>query len=236
MSTLREVRALVFDVFGTLVDWRTSIAREASALLGASVADALAFADAWRAEYQGAMEAVRSGETTFCKLDVLHRRNLDRVLHSLGIAAAVDEAMRVRLNLAWHRLDAWSDAAPGLVRLRERYRIAPCSNGNISLMVDLARRNGFPWDAILGAELARDYKPKPAVYLAAAAAFDCAPHETLMVAAHSSDLAAAAACGLRTAFVARPDEHGRGRGEAHAAVPVDVEVRSLLELAARLGA
>lgn len=236
MSTLREVRALVFDVFGTLVDWRTSVAREAAALLGSRVADPLAFADAWRAEYQGAMAAVRSGAIAFCTLDVLHRRNLDRVLQSLGLAAGVDEATRARLNLAWHRLDAWSDAAPGLVRLRARYRIAPCSNGNISLMVDLARRNGFPWDAILGAELARDYKPKPAVYLAAAAAFDCAPHETLMVAAHSSDLAAAAACGLRTAFVARPDEHGRGRGEARAAVPVDVEVHSLLELAARLGA
>jgi 2-haloacid dehalogenase len=122
-----------------------------------------------------------------------------------------------------------------LHRLRTKFRLAPCSNGNISLMVDLARRNDLPWDAVLGAELARDYKPKPIVYQSAAAAFDCAPHEVLMVAAHSDDLAAAARAGLRTAFVARPDEKGPGRGESRASVPVDVEVRSLLELADRLG-
>jgi 2-haloacid dehalogenase len=141
----------------------------------------------------------------------------------------------VHLNLAWHRLDAWPDVSAGLARLRTRFRLAPCSNGNISLMVDLARRNGFPWDAILGAEVARDYKPKPAVYLASAAAFDCAPGETMMVAAHSSDLAAAAATGLRTAFIARPDEHGPGRGESRASVPVDFSAESLLALADRLG-
>jgi len=148
----------------------------------------------------------------------------------------LDEATRAQLNLAWHRLDAWPDVAPGLKRLRERYRIAPCSNGNISLMVNLARRNGFPWDAILGAEIARDYKPKAIVYQSAAAAFDCTPHEVLMVAAHSSDLAAAAQAGLRTAFVARPDEKGPGRGESRASVPVDLSVNGLDELADRLNA
>ena len=231
------IAALVFDVFGTLVDWRGSIARETEALLAPRgiATDWHGFADAWRMQYQPAMEEVRAGRIPFSKLDVLHRRNLDVVLRELGLAARVDDALRHELNLAWHRLDAWPDVAPGLVRLRTRYRIAPCSNGNISLMVDLARRNGLPWDAILGAELARDYKPKAVVYLHAAAAFDCRPDETLMVAAHSSDLQAAAAAGLRTAFVARPDEAGPGRGEAAATVPVDLSVAGLVELADRLG-
>src|ERR1044071_1221678 len=204
---MRNIRALVFDVFGTLVDWRSSIAREARDVLaprGVSL-DWPVFADAWRAQYQPAMEEVRSGQIPFSKLDVLHRRNLEVVLTQFSIGD-LDEATKVHLNLAWHRLDAWPDVTPGLTRLRERYRLAPCSNGNISLMVDLARRNGFPWDAILGAEVARDYKPKAIVYQSAAAAFDCAPGEVLMVAAHSNDLAAAAAAGLRTAFIARPDE------------------------------
>lgn len=227
------IKALVFDVFGTLVDWRSSIAREAREILGADI-DAERFADAWRAQYQPAMDDVRSGRLPFSKLDVLHRRNLDVVLREFG-RDALDEAARVQLNLAWHRLDAWPDVAAGLERLRRKYRIAPCSNGNISLMVDLARRNRFPWDAILGAELARDYKPKPVVYLSAAAAFDCEPIEAMMVAAHSSDLAAAAAAGLRTAFIARPDENGPGRGERAASVPVDLSASSLADLADRLG-
>ena len=235
-DSLREVKALLFDVFGTLVDWRSSIAREARQILAPHGVDAdwEVFADAWREQYQPAMEAVRSGGIAFCKLDALHRRNLDIVLHSFGLDR-ISEAARVQLNLAWHRLDAWPDAAEGLARLRTKFRVAPCSNGNISLMADLARRNGLIWDAILGAEVARDYKPKPVVYLASAAAFDCMPHEAMMVAAHSSDLAAAAACGLRTAFIARPDEHGPGRGEACANVPVDVSAVSLVDLACRLG-
>jgi 2-haloacid dehalogenase len=233
---MKHIRALGFDVFGTLVDWRGSIAREARGVLaprGVSL-DWPAFADAWRAQYQPAMEEVRSGKIPFSKLDVLHRRNLEVVLQQFSIGD-LDEATKVHLNLAWHRLDAWPDVAPGLQRLRERYRIGPCSNGNISLMVDLARRNGFPWDAILGAEVARDYKPKPIVYTSAAAAFDCAPDETLMVAAHSNDLAAAAEAGLRTAFIARPDEKGTGRGESRASVPVDVSADGLIDLAQRLG-
>ncbi len=224
-------KALVFDVFGTLVDWRTSIARESEALLsplGASV-DWLEFADAWRNQYQPALEEVRSGRIPFSKLDVLHRRNLDVILSEFAIDH-VDEATRQNLNFAWHRLDAWPDVRPGLQALRSRYLLAPCSNGNISLMVDLARRDGFLWDAILGAEVARDYKPKPIVYLSAAAAFDLEPGQTMMVAAHSSDLAAAAAAGLRTAFVARPDENGPGRGEVAPSVAVDISVSSILEL------
>ena len=212
---MHGVKALVFDVFGTLVDWRSSIAREARDILSIHgvTTDWEAFADAWRDQYQPAMEEVRTGRLPFSKLDMLHRRNLDAVLKASGLDR-IDEPTRVRLNLAWHRLDAWPDVAAGLTRLRTKYRIAPCSNGNISLMVDLARRNGFPWDAILGAEVARDYKPKPAVYLGAAAAFDCAPEETMMVAAHSSDLAAAANAGLRTAFIARPNERGGAAAKA----------------------
>ncbi|HTP47778.1 MAG TPA: haloacid dehalogenase type II [Casimicrobiaceae bacterium] len=230
-----QIKALLFDVFGTLVDWRTSIAREARTILAARGAaiDWLAFADAWRAEYQPAMDEVRSGRLPFTKLDALHRRNLDAVLPAFGLAE-LDEATRVAINLAWHRLDAWPDVPEGLSRLRARFRIAPCSNGNVSTMVDLARRNGFPWDAILGAEYARDYKPKPVVYLSAAAAFDCLPAETMMVAAHSYDLAAAAALGLRTAFIARPDEDGPGKSESRASVPVDFSAPSLTALADQL--
>lgn len=231
------IRLLLFDVFGTLVDWRSSIAEAAQQTLvplGLNT-DWLKFADAWRAQYQPAMEEVRSGRRPFCKLDVLHRRNLDVVLGDLGWGNRVDEATRQRLNLAWHHLDAWADVTPGLAQLRQLARLAPCSNGNVSLMADLARHNGWHWDAILGAEWARDYKPQAIVYTAAAAAFDCAPHETLMVAAHSSDLAAAAACGLRTAFIARPDEYGPGLGESKATGPVDFQARSLLDLAQQLG-
>jgi 2-haloacid dehalogenase len=233
---MEGIKALLFDVFGTLVDWRTSIAREARDILvprGART-DWEAFADAWRAEYQPAMDEVRTGRLPFSKLDALHRRNLDRVLERLGLGH-IDEDARTRLNQAWHRLDAWPDVTPGLARLRTRFLLAPCSNGNISIMVDLARRNGWTWDAIAGAELARDYKPKPAVYRAAAAAFDCAPAQAMMVAAHSSDLSAAADAGLRTAFVTRPDEFGPGKGETRASVPVDVSAASVVDLADRLG-
>jgi len=229
------VKALFFDVFGTLVDWRSSIAREAGALLkpkGLSL-DYPAFADAWRGEYQGAMEEVRAGRIAFCKLDVLHRRNLELTLKRFGVADLSEDDKR-NLNLAWHRLDAWPDVTHGLARLKRNYLLAPVSNGNISLMVDLARRNDFPWDAILGAEIAGDYKPKPRVYLAAAAAFDLGPQACMMVAAHSSDLAAAAALGLRTAHVARRNEHGPGRGEAAPMVAVDIAVKNLEELAERL--
>jgi 2-haloacid dehalogenase len=228
-------KALFFDVFGTLVDWRAGVAREAARILGplGHTLDWPAFADAWRDEYQPALEEVRAGRMPFCKLDVLHRRNLERILSRFAVSGVGEEALR-ELNLAWHRLDAWPDVVSGLVRLRERFLLAPVSNGNISLMVDLARRNGLPWDAILGAETAGDYKPKPRVYLAACAAFDLAPADGMMVAAHSNDLAAAAACGLRTAHVARPNEHGPGKGEPAPKVPVDVAVASLGELADRL--
>lgn len=229
-------QALLFDVFGTLTDWRSSIAREAKAVLEplGHAPDWLAFADAWRGEYQPAMEEIRSGRAPFVKLDALHAKNLERILPRFGIAGLPEETAR-QLNLAWHRLDAWPDVAPGMVRLKTRYRLAPCSNGNISIMVDIARRNGMPWDAILGAEIAGDFKPKPRVYLAAAAAFDLSPDECMMVAAHSNDLKAAAALGLRTAHIARPDEYGPATGESAPKVPVDYAAKSLEDLATQLG-
>lgn len=226
------VQALIFDVFGTLVDWRRSVARDAQRLLEPCglQADWLAFADAWRGEYQGAMEEVRSGRLPFSKLDVLHRRNLDIVLSRLGVdETRAPETLRRELNLAWHRLDAWPDVGPALAVLRPRYRLAPCSNGNLSLMMDLARHNGWHWDAILGAEVAGDYKPKPAVYRRACELLDLPPEQVMMVAAHSDDLAAAAACGLKTAFVARVEEYGTARVEAHPSVPVDFNFGSSLQ-------
>jgi 2-haloacid dehalogenase len=234
---MTPVRALFFDVFGTLVDWRTSIACESERLLGplGHACDWHAFADAWRGEYQPAMEEIRAGRMPFCKLDILHRRNLERILPRFHVTGVSGETLAA-LNLAWHRLDAWPDSAPGLHRLREKFRLAPVSNGNISLMVDLARRNRFPWDAILGAEIAGDFKPKPRVYLAACEALDLAPHQCMMVAAHSSDLSAAAECGLKTAHIARPNEHGPGLGENAPSVPVDVAGEDLEDLAGKVGA
>ena len=230
-------KALFFDVFGTMVDWRTSIAREARAILDplGQKLDWLAFADAWRGEYQPAMEEIRTGRRAFCKLDVLHRRNLEAILPRFKILG-LSEAALVNLNLAWHRLDACPDSAPGLARLKRNYLLAPVSNGNISLMVDLARRNAFPWDAILGSEVAGDFKPKPRVYLAACEAFDLEPGDCMMVAAHSNDLAHAAKCGLRTAHIARPNEHGPGTGETTPQVPVDVAAADLNDLAGKLAA
>jgi 2-haloacid dehalogenase len=181
------------------------------------------------------MEEVRAGRIPFCKLDVLHRRNLERLAPRFGLQNLSDEVL-ADLTLVWHRLDAWPDVPAALARLKRKFKIAPVSNGNISLMVDLARRNDFPWDAILGAEIAGDFKPKPRVYLAACAAFDLRPAQCMMVAAHSDDLSAAAACGLRTGHIARPDEHGPGKGEHAPTVPVDVAVKNLDDLADKLGA
>jgi len=233
---LPSVRALFFDVFGTIVDWRRGIARESERLLaplGYEI-DCLAFADAWRAEYQPAMEEVRSGRIAFARLDVVHRRMLDTVRPAFGLEK-LDERACEKLTLAWHRLDAWVDAKRAFPRLRKRYLVAPVSNGNIALMVDLARHNDLRWDAILGAEIANDYKPKPRVYLAAAEALALSPGECMMVAAHSSDLKAAADAGLRTGHVARAEE-APGKGERGPAVPVDVAARDFDDFANQLGA
>ena len=166
MLSPSSVKALFFDVFGTVVDWRTSVARESELVLKPKgyALDWLAFADAWRDEYQPSMDEVRNGAIPFSKLDVLHRRNLERILPRFKVTG-LDEPTLAHLNRAWHRLDGWPDATPGLQRLHKKFLIAPVSNGHISLMTGIARRNDFPWDAILGAEIAGDYKPKPRVYL-----------------------------------------------------------------------
>ncbi len=209
---LNEVRVLLFDVFGTVVDWRSGIAREAAQFLqrnGGKSADASAFADAWRARYQPAMEEVRNGRRPFVRLDVLHRENLEAILPNFGIdPATVPGAEMDELNKAWHRLDPWPDAVAGLTRLKAHFIIAPLSNGNIALILNMAKRAGLPWDAILGAEVAQAYKPAPEAYLRTVEILGLRPEEGCMVAAHNSDLAAAQNCGLRTAFVLRPTEHG----------------------------
>lgn len=231
-----DIRALFFDVFGTVVDWRSGVAREAEAALApkGQKLDWLAFADAWRDLYQPAMEEIRDGKQAFGRLDELHRRNLRQVLDRFAVKG-LSEAEIDQLNRAWHKLDPWPDVVPGLTRLRRKFILATMSNGNIALMVNMAKRAGLPWDAILGAEHAGDYKPKPRVYLAGAEALYLAPAQCLMVAAHSGDLAAAAACGLPTAHIARPDEHGPGTGESAPSVKVDIAVGSMVELAERLG-
>jgi len=212
MSALPGVKALVFDTFGTVVDWRNGIARDAKVFLarhGRGDVDAHGFADAWRRRYQPAMEAVRSGRRPFTRLDVLHRENLDGVLadHGIDPAGVAGEELDW-LNRAWHRLDPWPDAIPGLLRMRPRHFLAPLSNGNILLLANMAKRAGIPWDAILGAEAAQAYKPQPEAYTRTAEILGLAPGEVALVAAHNGDLAAARRAGLKTAFVLRPTEHG----------------------------
>jgi len=230
------VRALVFDVFGTLVDWRSGVAREAARLLApvAPNLDAGAFADAWRARYNPSMETVRSGARPFVDLDTLQAESLPDVLAQFGIAGVAEDVQR-ELVQAWHRLDAWPEVPDALRRLREKHLLAPNSNGHVRLMADLARRNGLIFDAVLGAGYSRDYKPKPALYRDAIAAFGFAAGETMMVAAHSNDLAAAASYGLSTAHIARPHEHGPAGGETAPTVPVTYAARDLADLADQLG-
>lgn len=210
MSGKRLEQAFIFDVFGTLVDWRSGVARvvsEASRSRGLDV-DALAFADYWRGLYQPSMEGVRTGNRGYVALGQLHRENLDATLAYFGVGSAFDEAARVRLNHAWEQLPAWADVVDGLERLRPAALLAPCSNGSVSLMVRLSRFAGLQWDTVAGAELAQDYKPKPRVYLASCAALGLSPEQVTMVAAHNSDLQAARDAGLRTAFIPRPTEYG----------------------------
>ncbi len=233
-----SVKALVFDVFGTVVDWRTSVAREAEALAkrkGLSI-DGARFADAWRAGYAPSMNRVRNGELPWTKLDDLHRMVLDTILKDFGIAG-LSEAETDALNRAWHRLQPWQDVVGGLTRLKKKFIIAPLSNGNIALMTDLARHSGLPWDCILGAELVRHYKPDREVYQSAADFLGLQPAEVMMVAAHLGDLRAAKGVGLRTAFVVRPLEYGPSRTPDLAPdASVDVSAKDFLDLAGQLGA
>ena len=199
------VKVLVFDIFGTVVNWHSGIAREVQALRPG--VDGGAFAMAWRAGYQPAMRRVMSGELGWTLIDDLHRLILDGMLDQFGLAD-LTEAQKQHLNKAWHRLDPWPDVVAGLTRLKSRYTICSLSNGNIGLLTNMAKRAGLPWDCILSAEVFRAYKPDPAVYLGAAKVFDLAPAEVMLVAAHQDDLAAARACGLQTAYIERPAEFG----------------------------
>lgn len=203
-------QALIFDVFGTCVDWRSGVADAVRSFFEqrAETVDALAFADAWRAEYQPAMQRIRAGDRGYVDLDVLHRENLDRVLTAIGPAGRLDAQERDMLTHAWEKLPAWPDVVAGLTALRADAIIAPCSNGSIALMTRLARFAGLPWDCILGAPIARNYKPEPVVYLQSCAALRLDPSEVMMVAAHNDDLRAARSAGLMTAFVARRTEYG----------------------------
>ena len=224
------MRALVFDVFGTVVDWHGGVVREVRRLLPG--VDAEGFADAWRWRYEPSMERVRRGERAWANLDTLHRESLDVLLDEFG--QDPDEATRAELVLAWHRLDPWPDSVAGLTELRERFVVASLSNGNVSLLVDMAKRAGLPWDAVLSAELFGHYKPDDEVYDGAARLLGLAPEQVLMVAAHVDDLAAARQRGLRTAYVYRPHEAGP-RGAPPASDPeADLNVASLSDLAARL--
>ena len=227
-------RALLFDVFGTVVDWRACVAREAAAVLSADI-DWSAFADAWRARYQPAMEEVRSGRRDWTILDVLHRENLEEVLREFAVADFTDRQLD-ELNHAWHRLDPWPDAVAGLQRLRQRFIIAPHSNGNIALLVNMAKRAGLPWDVILGAEVVRAYKPLPESYQRAVASLGLAPAQCMMVAAHNDDLKAAQAQGLQTAFVPRSQEHGpQQRTDLSPTGEWTVVANDFLDLAEQLG-
>jgi 2-haloacid dehalogenase len=205
------VKAVLFDVFGTVVDWRSGVARETKIFLeryAPSQIDPAAFADAWRGRYTPSMEPVRTGRRPFTRLDVLHLENLLSTLSAFGLDPEdIPEDDITTLNASWHRLDPWPDAVAGLTRLKTRYIVAPLSNGNVSLMIDMAKRAGIPWDAILGAELVQTYKPAPEAYLRTADILGLAPEQICLVAAHNSDLAAARACGYRTAFIPRL-EHG----------------------------
>ena len=236
-SLADSVKALVFDTFGTVVDWRTSVTREVQELAkrkGFTV-DAVKFADSWRAGYGPSMNRVRTGELPWTKLDALHHMILEKLLVEFGMTGLSPSEIDT-FNRALHRLQPWPDAVSGLTRLKKKFIIAPLSNGNLSLMTDLAKYAGLPWDCILGAELARHYKPDPEVYQSAADFLDLKPSEVMMVAAHLGDLRAAKRVGLRTGFVPRPLEFGPGgKPDLKADASIDVSAKDFNDLAAQLG-
>lgn len=239
MTGPRQPKVLAFDVFGTVVDWRTSIARESAVFLdriGRDDLDPAAFADAWRFRYIDVMAAYAASGRGFVTLDVLHREMLEAALQSEGVNPSMLEAsLLADWNQAWSRLDPWPDAVEGLTRLKIRFPIVTLTNGNIALMLAMARRAGLPWDTLLGAEVSRAYKPDPRAYLGAAEILGLAPGDLCLVAAHHSDLAAARACGLLTAYVDRPNEYGgRAAPDADAAQVWDWTADSLTDLAAQL--
>jgi 2-haloacid dehalogenase len=234
---ISSVKALVFDVFGTVVDWRSSVAAEVRLLASRKglTIDGEKFADAWRAGYAPSMNRVRSGELPWTRLDDLHRMTLDRILGEFGVTG-LSESETEALNRAWHRLKPWPDTVAGLARLKKRFIIAPLSNGNVALMTNLAKHAGLPWDCVLGAELVRHYKPDAEVYRSAADFLALAPSEVMMVAAHLGDLRAATRVGLRTAFVTRPQEFGpAGKPDLAPDASVEISSKDFLDLATQLG-
>ena len=236
-SNVASVKAMVFDTFGTVVDWRGSIIEEGAAWGKAKrlQVDWARFADRWRAGYGPFMDKVRKGELPWTKLDDLHRMILDQLLEEFAIAGLTEEE-KSHWNHVWHRLKPWPDSVAGLTRLKKKYLIAPLSNGNIALLTNMAKHAGLPWDAILGAELVRHYKPDREVYLSAADFLGVKPAEVMMVAAHSGDLRAARQYGLRTGFIHRPNEYGPS-GKADKAGPgeFDVVAADTLDMAKQLG-
>lgn len=234
---MAEIKMVAFDVFGTVVDWRTSIAREAQAVfarIGRDDIDPAAFADAWRALYQPAMEAVRSGQRPFTRLDQLNRETLDMLLERHEVRLGDEAAWS--LAHAWRRLDPWPDSVEGLRLIKARWPIVTLSNGNVALMLEMARRADLPWDAILGAEVVQAFKPMPQAYLRTADMLGIAQGELCLVAAHHSDLAAARACGLQCAYVARPMEYGGAPApDAPMAQNWEWFARDLVDLARQMG-
>lgn len=232
-----NIRALTFDVFGTVVDWRSSIVREGEAIgrAGNIQLDWGKFADAWRDLYQPSMDRVRRGEIPWTPLDDLHRLALQKIVQEFAIGPLGAEQLD-ELNRAWHRLDPWPDSIPGLLRLKRRFILATLSNGNVALLVNMAKRAGLPWDAILGAEVARHYKPDPEAYLKTAELLGLRPEQCLMVAAHNRDLIAAGNLGFRTAFVYRPNERGPNQtSDLKPKRDFDIVARDFVDLAAQLG-
>jgi 2-haloacid dehalogenase len=231
------VKALVFDVFGTVVDWHGSVAREVRALAKARGlrVNAVKFAKAWRAGYRPAMDRVLRGEAPFQTIDVIHRAILEDILKQFKVTTLTEEE-KAHLNLVWHRLKPWPDTVRGLKRLKSKFIIATLSNGNTSLLVNMAKHAGLPWDTVFSSDTFKLFKPDPGMYLGAAGALDLEPAQVMMVAAHKPDLRAAAKCGLKTAFVKRPLEHGRGGTPDLASEPdFTVNADSFIDLADQLG-
>ena len=232
-----DPRALIFDVFGTCVDWRGSIIAEGPSLdarWGTST-DWPKLADAWRGRYQPALEEVRAGRRPWTILDVLHRESLDALAPSFGLDK-LDEAARDHLNRIWHRLRPWPDTVAGLTRLKRRFILGPLSNGNFALLTNMAKHSDLPWDVNLSVELYRAYKPLPAAYLGATHLLGLTPAQVMLVAAHYSDLQSAAACGLRTAYVHRPREFGdRPPNDLPPNPEVDLVAKDFEDLATQLG-
>ena len=236
-SSFDTVGALTFDVFGTVVDWRTSIVCDGEEIGRAKGIDLdwTAFADAWRALYQPAMQRVRTGEIDWCVLDDLHRMNLDELLTRHGVTGLTENEID-HFNRAWHRLNPWPDAVAGLTRLKTKFILATLSNGNTDLLVNMARRAGLPWDAVLGAETSGAYKPDPRAYLRSAEILGLPPERCLMVAAHNGDLAAASGLGMKTAFVRRAQEYGPNqRSDLGPEGAWDIVAEDFLDLADKLG-